>query len=82
MMDEDWHTHAQHQYVTLNDAKNDMFHLCHMKGHEARIIFQPQTWHQTLLVFMLLPLKKATAKIYFLHYDIWVTALYTTFYVL
>ena len=30
---------------------------------------------------MLLAFKKATAKIYFLHYDIWVKTLYTTLYV-
>ena len=41
-----------------------------MKGHEAGITFHQETWHQACLVFMLLALKKVTAKTYFLHYDI------------
>ena len=41
-----------------------------MKGHEASITFHQETWQQTCLVFMLLALKKATKKTYFLHHDI------------
>ena len=41
-----------------------------MKGHETRITFNQEIWHQACLVFMLLALKKATAKTYFLHYNI------------
>ena len=37
---------------------------------KARITFHQETWHQACLVFMLLALKKAAAKTYFLHYDI------------
>ena len=33
-----------------------------MKGHEASITFHQETWHQACLVFMLLALKKTTAK--------------------
>ena len=32
--------------------------------------FHPETWRWASHVFMLLALKKATAKTYFLHYDI------------
>ena len=41
-----------------------------MKGHEAGITSDQETCHQACLVFMLLALKKVTAKTYFLHYDI------------
>ena len=41
-----------------------------MKGHEGIITFHEETWHQICLVFMLLALKKAITKTYFLHYDI------------
>ena len=41
-----------------------------MKGHEVSITFHEETWDQAYLVFMLLALKKATTKTYFLHYDI------------
>ena len=33
-----------------------------MKGHEARITFHHEPWHQAFLVWMLLALEKATAK--------------------
>ena len=39
-----------------------------MKFHKASITFHQETWHQACLVFMLLALKKATPKIYFLRY--------------
>ena len=69
-------------YVRLNNEKTHVFHLYYMKGHEGSITFHQKRWHQACLVFMLLAFKKATAKIYFLHYDIWVKTLYTTLYVL
>ena len=50
--------------------KIHIFRLCHMKGHETSITFHQKTWHQACLIFMLSALKKATAKNYFLHYDI------------
>ena len=54
----------------LNDEKNHIVHLCYKKDHEASITFNQETWHQACLLLMLLALKKATAKLYFLHYDI------------
>ena len=39
--------------------------------------FHRETWRRACHVFMLLALKKATAKTYFLHYDILVKTLYT-----
>ena len=57
-------------YARLNDEKIHIFHWCYMKGHEASITFHQETWHQACVVFMLLALKKTTAKTYFLHYDI------------
>ena len=50
--------------------KIHIFHLCHVKGHKTSITFHQETCHQTCFAFMLLALKKATAKPYFLHYDI------------
>ena len=41
-----------------------------MKGQEARITFHPETWRRTCRVFVLLAVKEATAKTYFLDYDI------------
>ena len=41
-----------------------------MKDHETGITFHQEKWHQACLVFMLLVIKKATAKSYFLHYEI------------
>ena len=41
-----------------------------MKGHEASITFCQETWHLDCLVFILLALKKATAKTCFPIYDI------------
>ena len=41
-----------------------------MEGQEASITFHQETWHKACLVFILLALKKATAKTYFLDYDI------------
>ena len=38
-----------------------------MKGHEARITFHQETWHQACFVFMLLALNNVTAK---RHYNI------------
>ena len=53
-----------------------------MKGHEASITFYQETWCQACLIFMRLAHKKATAKTYFLHYDICKNFIYTTLYVL
>ena len=50
--------------------KAHIFHLCHLKGHEASITLHQKPWHLVCLVFMLKALKKATAKTYFLHFDI------------
>ena len=70
-MEEDSHTFAQQQHVRLNNAKTNIFHLCHMKGHhEADITFHQETQHQPYPVFMLVALKKVTAKTYFLHHKI------------
>ena len=44
--------------------------MAYMKGHEASITFHQETWHQACLVSMLLALKVAIAKTYFLHFDI------------
>ena len=41
-----------------------------MKGHQARITFHQEKWHQACLVFMLLALKKVTVETYFLDYNI------------
>ena len=41
-----------------------------MKDHEIGITFHQEKWHQAYLVFMLIAIKKATTKNYFLHYDI------------
>ena len=62
--------YVQLQHFRLNDAKIDIFYLCHMKDHEASITFHQKTWHHDFLAFMLLALKNATEKSYFLHYDI------------
>ena len=50
--------------------KNHIFHLCHVKGYKTCITFHQETCYQTCFDFMLLALKKATEKPYFLHYDI------------
>ena len=62
--------------------QNHILHLCHMKGYKAHITFHQETWYLACLVFMLLALKKATAKPYILHYDIRVKNLYIIIYVL
>ena len=62
--------HIETVMKELNDAKIHIYHLRHMKSHEASITFHQKTWHQACLVFMLLALKVATAKAYFLIYEI------------
>ena len=64
-MVEDGYTHAQQQYVRLNDAKNS--HILYVP-HErplSKYYFSSKTWHQTFLVFMFLAITKATKKNFF-----------------
>ena len=70
-MAQDRHTHAQQQSVRLKTMqKVHIFYMCQMKGPEASITFHKKTWHQAGLIVMVLALKKAIKKTYFLHYDI------------
>ena len=41
-----------------------------LTAHVLRITFGQRTWHWTCLVFTMLTLKKTTARVYFLQYDI------------
>ena len=42
-MVEDWHRHAQQQYLRLNDAKIFVYYMCHTKDDETSITFHQKT---------------------------------------
>lgn len=64
-MAEYWNT-PQQQYVRLNYPQNSHISLLPMKGNGASITFHQKTWRQTRLVFILLALQVAIAKL--MHY--------------
>ena len=81
MMAKDWHTHAQQQYVRLNDQKITILVVPHERPWN-KYNFSWKIWQQACLVFVLLALKKSHCKnFYFLHYDILAKILYTILYV-
>ena len=65
--------------TTFLAQKIHLIQLRHVKGHKIRITLGQIIWHWTCLVFMMSPLKKTTAKVYFLQYDICISQHYTCY---